>query len=67
MHKQRSNSVYLFAEKKILTSTKGHEYVTKARIFFISPFTNPPTVIFQKEEKNKILFQKLFFYFIHRL
>ena len=38
---------------------------TLGQIFFISWFTNPPTLIFQKVEKRKNIIE-LFFYFIRQ-
>ena len=35
---------------------------TLGQIFFISSFTNPPTVIFWKVEKKKIISKIIFFY-----
>ena len=35
----------------------------KARLFFIRWFTNPPTVIFRKVEKNSNLISKIVFLF----
>ena len=44
-----------------------HNQMGLGQNFFISGFTNPPTVIFGKVEKNKTLFLKLFFHFIRQL
>ena len=45
-----------FLEEDHVSENKG-----KARVFFISWFTNPPTVIFRKVEKN--IFSKIVFIF----